>query len=595
MSRRSGGAIGTWAEAQRRQQREHEARARAAQRAQREQERRQRAYERDLARRHREQQAAYRRGREADARARTEEIEARVAELSGLLVAGCRGQVFRTGSLTRAEYIEPFAPGPLEHPVPMPDPALYRSQGGWTARARERADREAAQRYEYDLAVARAAEADRQARLAEYRRQYDAWAGGLRAEIQQHNAGVARLVEGLRARDPESVVEYFSAALYASTEWPQGLPRRLSAAFDRTAAQLVLAWELPGFAVVPGSRSVRYVAASDELKEVARPLARRRELYRDVLAQCLLLVLRDLFAADESGVLGSVVVSGFVDGVDPATGRRADVVVGTVTVAREDFTGLTLEQVSAVECLEGIRGRLSARPDTGAAVRPDRLPQDIGADVVSHGDGDEPDLLEMDPIAFEHLVAELFRARGMRAVTTQRSNDGGVDVEAFDPDPISGGRIIVQAKRYRHTVPPTAVRDLYGTVQDTGANKGVLVTTSGFGPGSYTFANGKPLTLVSGAELVELLAAHGLRGRLGPGGGTGGGARRAPGPGELTPEDLAPPPADGDGDFHVLGMVWAGAVGLDVCALVCRRVRMLSESHFVFFSTSAPRTVRCAR
>ncbi|MGI5048414.1 restriction endonuclease, partial [Streptomyces sp. JAC25] len=103
-----------------------------------------------------------------------------------------------------------------------------------------------------------------------------------------------------------------------------------------------------------------------------------------------------------------------------------------------------------------------------------------------------PDLLEMDPIEFEGLVAALFRARGMHAVTTQRSNDGGVDVEAMDPDPISGGKIIVQVKRYRNTVPPSAVRDLYGTVQGAGANKGVLVTTSGFGPGSYTFAEGKP-------------------------------------------------------------------------------------------------------
>ncbi|GGT55028.1 hypothetical protein GCM10014713_55890 [Streptomyces purpureus] len=123
----------------------------------------------------------------------------------------------------------------------------------------------------------------------------------------------------------------------------------------------------------------------------------------------------------------------------------------------------------------------------------------------------------MDPVEFEGLVAELFRARGLQAVTTRRSGDGGVDVDAVDPDPISGGSILVQVKRYRNTVPPSAVRDLYGTVQAAGANKGVLVTTSGFGPGSYTFANGKPLTLISGTELVDLLHRHGLRGRLGDG------------------------------------------------------------------------------
>ncbi len=171
-------------------------------------------------------------------------------------------------------------------------------------------------------------------------------------------------------------------------------------------------------------------------------------------------------------------------------------------------------------------------------------------------------------------MAELFEAMGMQAVTTRRSNDGGVDVKALDPAPIRGGEIVVQVKRYRNTVPPTAVRDLYGTVQDVGANKGVLVTTSGFGPGSHTFANGKPLELISGAELVDLLHRHGLRGRLGGAGRQG-----------ATP---APPPSDPSlpDDYNVLGMSWTGSVALDVCALVCRGGRVLSDDHFVFFNNT---------
>ncbi|TXS21857.1 restriction endonuclease, partial [Streptomyces sp. gb1(2016)] len=203
------------------------------------------------------------------------------------------------------------------------------------------------------------------------------------------------------------------------------------------------------------------------------------------------------------------------------------------------------------------------------------LPVPVAGQGPSDGGGGEPDLLEMDPIAFEGLVAELFRARGMRAVTTQRSNDGGVDVEALDPDPISGGKIIVQVKRYRNTVPPSAVRDLYGTVQGAGANKGVLVTTSGFGPGSYTFANGKPLTLVSGAELVDLLGRCGLRGRLSAGAGDA----------SVPAQRSSPDGEDGaGGDHNVLGMTWSGGVALDVCALVCRGGRVLSDDHFVFFN-----------
>ncbi|MET9437856.1 restriction endonuclease [Streptomyces sp. NPDC006551] len=573
MSRRSNGLVGVWAEAQRQQQRQLEAQARY----QRDQERRQRAHQRELARSYREQKAAYREQREAEARRRTEELDARVASLQGLLAAGCRAPAFRAAALTRPEQVEAFSPGQLAHPVPMPDPNHYQPQGGWLATRRAQAQAEARSRFERDWQAAQAAEAQRQRQLAAYRQQYQQWAEAQLEEIRRHNAGVAEMTAGLRGGDPEAVVEYFSAALYASTGWPEDLPRQVSAAYDSDARQLVLNWELPTYDVVPEAKSVRYMINADQEKESPRPVTQRRALYRDVLAQCLLLVLRDLFAADEFGALESVALNGFVDDHDPTTGRRATMFLGTVMAARPTFAALHLEQVNAVTCLvDGLRGQLSSRPDQYAPVRPGRVPEDVGNGVVTHGGDEEPDLYEMDPLAFEALVADLFRAMGMQAVTTQRSNDGGVDVDALDPAPIRGGKIVVQVKRYRNTVPPTAVRDLYGTVQDVGANKGVLVTTSGFGPGSHTFANGKPLELVAGSELVDLLHRHGLRGRL------GSGERQVPA------QRTAPDSETSPDDHNVLGMYWSGDVALDVCALVCHGNRVLDDDHFVFFNN--PRT-----
>nr|WP_037839468.1 restriction endonuclease [Streptomyces sp. NRRL S-337] len=567
--------MAVWAEAQRQQQRREEAQRRAYAQAQRDQERQARDAERAMARLHRERQAAYRQQREADARRRTEELDARVAVLTGLLADGCRAPAFTAAALLRPEHIEEFAPGALATPVAMPDPARYQAPTGGRhlgAARRDRAQEEARARYEQDWYAAQAAERQRQNQLAAYRRQYDQWAAGALAEIRQHNAGIAELLTGLRNGDAEAAVEYFSAALYASTAWPEGFPRRVTAAYEPTARQLVLDWELPGYDVVPETKAVRYQASTDQEKETARPAAQRRALYRDVLAQSMLLVLRDLFAADTYGALDSVALNGFVDDVDPATGRPAQVYLATVMAPRSAFAALHLDRVSAVECLtDGLRGQLAARPDQRTAVRPGRLPDDAGGagTVVSHGGETEPDLYEMDPIAFENLIAELFRAMGMQAVTTQRSGDGGVDVDALDPDPIRGGKIVVQVKRYRNTVPPTAVRDLYGTVQAEGANKGVLVTTSRFGPGAHTFANGKPLSLIAGPELVDLLGRYGLSGRLG-----------TPAPGTAT----APDTSSGTPEHNVLGMTWSGDVALDVCALVCKGTTVLSDDHFVFYN-----------
>ncbi|WP_030258665.1 restriction endonuclease [Streptomyces violens] len=584
MSRRSAGLIGTWAEIQRQQRRQEEAQQRASVQHQREQERRQRAAERAAARSQREQQAAYRRQREADARRRTEELDAGVEVLKNLLKAGCDAPAFTPAALVRPEQVEPFAPGRLGVPIPMPDPNAYQppSQGGWGFGASRQAQEQARARYEHDWRAAQAAEAQRQQQLAVYHQQYQEWAGEQLATIRRHNAAVEGLTAALQRGEPESVVEYFTAALYASQGWPPELPRQVSASFDSAGRQLVLNWELPGYAVVPEVSLVRYMPGADREKEVLRPAVERRSLYRDVLAQCVLLALHDLFAADRFGVLDSVVLNGFVDDTDPATGHRTQVFVATVTVPRADFARLNLTQVSAPDCLVGgLRGRLSDRPERRTQVRPGRLPGEVGGSVVSHGGGEEPDLYEMDPLEFEELVADLFRAMGMQAVTTERSGDGGVDVDALDPDPIRGGKIVVQVKRYRNTVPPSAVRDLYGTVQDVGANKGVLITTSAFGPGSHAFANGKPLTLIAGTELVDLLRRHGLNGRLG---GIPERQEAAAGPDTDLDADLD---ADRD-ETSVLGLTWTGDVALDVCALVCQGNRILSEDRFVFFNN--PRT-----
>lgn len=277
-----------------------------------------------MARGRQEQRAAYRQQREAEARRRTEELESRVASLQGLLAAGCRAPAFRAAMLTRSQRVEPFAPGPLAHPTPMPDPNHYQAQGGWGLGAgrRAQAQADARARFERDREAAQAAEARRQQQLAAYQREYQRRAEAQQAEVGRHNAAVSEMTAGLRDGDPDATVEYFSAALYASSAWPEDLPRQVSAAYDPAARQLVLNWELPRYGVVPEVKSVRYMPTADQDKETPRSAAQSRALYRDVLAQCVLLVLHALFAADEFGVLESVALNGFVDDHDPATGRR---------------------------------------------------------------------------------------------------------------------------------------------------------------------------------------------------------------------------------------------------------------------------------
>ncbi|MFJ7911744.1 restriction endonuclease [Kitasatospora sp. NPDC096204] len=581
--------LAIWAEAQRQQQRREEARWRAEAAEQRRREREQRETQRAAARDEREAQRAHQQSREAEVARRTAELDARVEELRGLLATGLAAPAFGPQALLAPPAVPAFDPGPLGEPVPMPDqssphyfvppPDPVQARNPGVRQQYEQYLAQARARFEQDWYAAQARETDRQQRLAAYHREYLAWAEQSRRQQEELAARTEELLRRLRAGEPEAVQEYFTAGLYASAAWPEGFPHRLVAAFDAGGRQLVVDWELPGPDVVPAAGRVRYVKADDREAEVARPATERKALYREVLAQSALRVAAELFRADRDGLLDSVVVNGFVLGIDPATGREAERFLSTLTATRAGFAGLALDRVAPVECFQGLGGRLSARPERLDEVRPDRRPESVGGSLAGHGGEDEPDLFEMDPLEFEDLIAELFRLRGFKVMTTARSGDVGVDVVAEDLTPVTGGKIVIQAKRYKKTVPPTAVRDLESTVRHHGANKGILVTTAGFGRGSYSYIEGKPLTLVSGPELVALLAEQGLRGRLGGGAATAAATTAAAG---REPEGAVETALTVSWRSRTAG---GDAVELDVTAFLCAGGRVLSDEHFVFFNS----------
>lgn len=211
--------------------------------------------------------------------------------------------------------------------------------------------------------------------------------------------------------------------------------------------------------------------------------------------------------------LDMIVFNGYTASINKGTGQSVRTCLVTVRTSRDVFTGLNLSQVDPQACLAVLNASVSKNPSELAPVRPvlefsmvdQRFIEEI--DVLSELD-QRPNLMELTPSEFESLITNLFQKMGLEARQTQASRDGGVDCVAYDPRPIFGGKVVIQAKRYKNTVGVSAVRDLYGTVQNEGASKGILVTTSGYGKASFEFAEGKPLELLSGSNLLYLLKEH---------------------------------------------------------------------------------------
>jgi hypothetical protein len=218
-------------------------------------------------------------------------------------------------------------------------------------------------------------------------------------------------------------------------------------------------------------------------------------LYRNWLASSIFRVLNVLAKADIGG-LSQVTLNARVDNV---------AVVALIAEKCEILT-VDYDADKAWESLKKFRCSRSAAPEQKQPIKPLPLPDDIRESAAPPS----LDLSSIPPEEFERVIANLFSKLGFTTEITRYSRDGGIDCIAIDLRPAVGSKIIIQAKRYKETVSLSAVRDLYGTLQHNGANKGILIATSGFGPDAHSFVKGKPLELIDGIQLAKLLNDVGI-------------------------------------------------------------------------------------
>jgi restriction system protein len=328
-----------------------------------------------------------------------------------------------------------------------------------------------------------------------------------------------RKSKGGAAPDAERIVERVEGALSAM-RLPPGVDTAARLAYSPDSRQVVVEFELPKETVIPKAKYYRWVGSRGVVQATPRPQTQVRSLYASAIAQLTLLSLNAIFAAEPA--LDVVVFNGVVDTLDRRTGQPIRPCLITVRVTRDTFTGLNLNSVDPQACLKHLSASLSKSPMELIPVRPVLEfsmvdPRFVAeTDALSSMDG-RTNLLELTWQEFESLIQNLFTRMGLEARQTRPSRDGGVDCVAYDTRPIFGGKVVIQAKRYKNTVGVSAVRDLYGTLQNEGASKGILVTTSGYGAASFEFAQNKPIELIDGSSLLYLLEEHaGIKARIEP-------------------------------------------------------------------------------
>jgi restriction system protein len=102
---------------------------------------------------------------------------------------------------------------------------------------------------------------------------------------------------------------------------------------------------------------------------------------------------------------------------------------------------------------------------------------------------------------FEELIESLFAKDGYTVRRCGGSGDEGIDLILQ----IGQTKDAVQCKRWKADIGSPVVRDFYGALMHAGARHGFIITTASFSQSARSFAMGKPITLIAGADILRWL------------------------------------------------------------------------------------------
>lgn len=474
------------------------------------------AWEREQARALRERHLAE---READVSRRNKLIDQQLASLDTILsVAVSRNfipdynarklpyPIFDAGELD-TPYVEPT----LEEFFPPEPGALMRMVPGWRGRyeaQQMRADEEfkAAhaewQHLEKERKKRRKQLADRDNRHQQ-----------AVSEVQTQHLRMDELAADARTGKQYAVEDYVRYALETST-YPRGFPVKFGLRYLPSRKNLLMEYEFPvAHDIIPAEASWKYVKTRDAIEPKLITAAEINRIYKSVLAQVTLATLYEVFTVDTFRHIETIFFNGFVNDDDPTTGRPIQPRLVSLRADRDEFLDRDFSRLNPVKALQSLRANFSPAP-TELQPIPAVVEFDVNdprfieeQDIVS-ALNEDTNLIDLTPEAFEHLITNLFNAMKFEAYPTQRSKDGGVDCIAYYKKSVVGGKYVIQAKRWTNTVQVDAVRDLFGAMDHERANKGILITTSTFGPACHKFADGKPLQLIDGSGLLALIEEY---------------------------------------------------------------------------------------
>lgn len=341
-------------------------------------------------------------------------------------------------------------------------------------------------------------------------------------DIQEHEFNSAffkNIYDGFVSSVKEDVLKRIDFILN-DIQFPNSFPKLWDSDYDPDQSIVIVEIGLPDVVHVQIFKEVELKSGIAE-----KPLTKKeiQEYVPKIHPAIILRVAYEIFRHDDHEVIKLLVLNGWVEYDNPATGIQTKTYTASIVVNRNQILELNLGKLDPLVAFLNLKGKSAGTlidiiPVTPILSLNKQDKRFIETKEVIDNLSNETNLASMDWQDFESLIAELlkkvFAEKNAEVKVTQSSRDRGVDAIIFDPDPIKGGKFVIQAKRYTKTVDVSAVRDLCAVVRKEGASRGLLVTTSNYGADAYAFIQNEPITLIDGSNLLALLAEHGYKFRI---------------------------------------------------------------------------------
>ncbi|MGF7060779.1 restriction endonuclease [Brassicibacter mesophilus] len=316
----------------------------------------------------------------------------------------------------------------------------------------------------------------------------------------------------------EAIVQYLKTILDCEIEYNNLFKDiEYEIDFDLDDCTAVVDFRFPSEEEFPKVKEYKYVKTSNEVKEILFKNKEKNELIKNTYYSLYIAVAYEIFRIDSEKKIKELVLNGYYNGIDKRKGKVFEVCIMTSKIDSREFMEIDFENINPKDTFKYFSGKGVPDVSNISKVEPIRFSDTskfklIDSDSVLTSLSAETNLAAMDWKDFETLIRDLFelefREQDIEIRNTQYSNDGGIDVVAFNTNPYTGGIILLQAKRYTNTVTPEPVRALKGSMEEFKAIRGILVTTSDFGGSSREFAAQNNITLINGEQLIDLFNKH---------------------------------------------------------------------------------------